>query len=66
MTDILQGKQVAVRYVDGVSLEVHHIEPFVVVELRAELSNLVLLCTACHDWVHGKLNTERLYLGSVA
>lgn len=42
---------------------IHHIVSFSVVELRVELTNLALLCGACHRWVHSRANTERLYLG---
>lgn len=51
-----------ITYQEGATLEVHHIVPFAVVELRAVVSNLVLLCTSCHDFVHGKENTKRLFL----
>lgn len=39
-------------------LHVHHIVSFAVVELRAEASNLVLLCSKCHRWVHSKQNAN--------
>lgn len=41
---------------------IHHIVPFQVKELRAELSNLVLLCTACHRFVHSKANVNRDFI----
>ncbi len=48
---------------DGVIIEIHHKVSFAVVELRAVLSNLVLLCTKCHDWVHGRKNVNKEFLG---
>lgn len=41
---------------------VHHIVSFAVRELRAEVSNLVLLCPDCHRFVHSRANTERKFL----
>lgn len=37
---------------------VHHIVSFAVTETRADPSNLVLLCHACHMFVHSKKNTN--------
>lgn len=42
---------------------VHHIVSFAVRELRAEASNLALLCEPCHMWVHSKNNVDRQFLG---
>lgn len=39
------------------SIAIHHIVSFRVKVLRAELSNLVLLCTPCHRWVHSPRNS---------
>ena len=44
------------------SFHIHHIVPFKNKETRCALSNLMLLCHACHGWVHSKKNTERLYI----
>jgi len=41
---------------------IHHIEGFANNELRAEPSNLVLLCEACHHFVHSKRNLLREHL----
>lgn len=43
-------------------LHVHHIVSFAVEELRAEVSNLVLLCTACHQFVHSRKNTRHEFI----
>ncbi len=43
-------------------LEIHHIESFSVVEKRADVDNLVLLCEECHDFVHSRQNIARIYL----
>lgn len=44
------------------TFHIHHIVSFMVRELRAETSNLVLLCDKCHRWVHSKKNTEKLFI----
>ena len=44
-------------------LHIHHIVTFANKELRAETSNLVLLCADCHHWVHSKENTNNDYIG---
>lgn len=44
------------------TFHIHHIVSFMVRELRAEVSNLVLLCNGCHRWVHGKENTEKKFI----
>lgn len=41
---------------------IHHIESFANRELRADADNLVLLCEACHHFVHSKRNIERAFL----
>lgn len=51
---------------DEVRFDIHHIVPFAdSVELRAEPSNLALLCYDCHMWVHSNENTEGEYLATV-
>ena len=47
------------------TFHIHHIVSFMVRELRAEISNLVLLCKGCHKWVHSKSNTEKLFIKKV-
>lgn len=44
------------------ALHIHHIASFAITELRAEPTNLVLLCQKCHAWVHGSENVEREYI----
>lgn len=45
------------------AFHVHHIKSFARhVDLRASPENLVLLCAPCHRWVHGKENTENLFI----
>lgn len=46
------------------TFDIHHIVGFEVVELRCEVSNLVLLCEECHYWVHSNANTEREFICS--
>jgi len=41
---------------------IHHIKSFQDKELRAELNNLILLCEACHQWVHSKGNKNNEYI----
>ena len=41
---------------------IHHIESFANADLRADIDNLVLLCEACHRFIHSKKNTGREYL----
>ncbi len=41
---------------------IHHIKSFAVRSLRARLSNLVLLCSGCHKFVHSKKNTRQVFI----
>lgn len=41
---------------------IHHIVSFAVEALRAEPSNLALLCRDCHFWVHSRANVDRVFL----
>jgi len=43
----------------------HHIVPFEVVELRCVLSNLILFCKKCHNWVHSRKNKKGEYIEAV-
>ena len=45
------------------AFDIHHIVGFENRELRAELSNLVILCERCHYWVHSNKNTGKLFIG---
>ncbi len=44
------------------TFHVHHIVSFMVRELRAIPSNLVLLCKPCHLFVHSGRNTEKQFI----
>lgn len=44
------------------NFHIHHIVSFQCKALQTEPSNLVLLCKACHKFVHGKHNTERKFI----
>lgn len=46
----------------GVPMHVHHIVSFADGDLRAETSNLVLVCQICHLWIHSKRNVNRDYI----
>ena len=46
-------------------MHIHHIEPFATEMLRANIKNLVLLCEACHQFVHSRENVHREYLPQV-
>ncbi len=50
---------------DELSFDLHHIVGFEYVPLRAEVSNLVLLCEKCHYWVHGKQNVDRDFIKEI-
>ena len=41
---------------------IHHIESFAVIEKRADVTNLILLCEICHHWVHSKKNIKKEFL----
>ena len=47
---------------DADCYHIHHIVSFALVELRAEVSNLVLLCRSCHHFVHSRENTEQQFI----
>lgn len=44
------------------TFHIHHVWSFQIVELRANPAILVLLCRACHLWVHSKANTTGAWL----
>ena len=46
----------------GIELHIHHKVSFGVTSLRSALSNLVLLCRACHAFVHSRRNTGHEFL----
>lgn len=44
---------------------IHHIVSFQNVELRSEITNLILFCKECHRWVHSKKNKEKLFIKGI-
>ena len=48
---------------EGDEFHIHHIISFEVEELRMVLSNLVLLCSDCHHWVHSNANVNNEFIG---
>lgn len=50
------------RHHKDLLMHIHHIVSFTVRELRAEPSNLVLLCADCHHWVHSSANVNRDFI----
>lgn len=44
------------------NLHVHHIVSFSNKKLRAEKSNLILLCKKCHNFVHSKANIDNEFI----
>jgi hypothetical protein len=44
------------------AFHIHHVWSFQIEELRANPAILVLLCRACHLWVHSKANATRAWL----
>jgi 5-methylcytosine-specific restriction endonuclease McrA len=41
---------------------IHHVVSFAIKHLRAEPSNLILLCEECHRWVHSNANANREFI----
>ena len=62
--DWLVENYIALRRDDSPDMpfHIHHVVSFADKELRAEPSNLVLLCEACHQFVHSRENLTREYL----
>lgn len=46
-------------------MHIHHIESFASVDLRAVVKNLILVCEACHRFIHSKANAGREYLPKI-
>jgi endogenous inhibitor of DNA gyrase (YacG/DUF329 family) len=44
------------------SFDIHHIVSFENKELRAEASNLILVCEKCHYWIHSRKNKNKLFI----
>jgi hypothetical protein len=50
----------------SIQFDIHHIVSFADnKELRAEPSNLVLLCRPCHLWVHSNENTDKKFIKEI-
>lgn len=47
------------------AFDIHHIVSFECKELRAVLSNLVLLCEGCHYWVHSSNNVNKEFIRDI-
>jgi len=45
------------------TFHIHHIESFMVRELRAVVSNLALMCKRCHLFVHSNANATKEFIG---
>lgn len=43
-------------------MHLHHVVSFAVKELRAEPSNLILVCVTCHRWIHSRQNVHKEFL----
>jgi len=50
----------------GGRFHIHHKVSFKVKKLRAEPSNLMLLCNICHAFIHSRANVQKLYIEGVA
>lgn len=44
------------------TFHIHHIVSFMVEELRTDVTNLVLLCSECHIWVHSNKNKTKEFI----
>lgn len=44
---------------------IHHIISFAYTPLRADPSNLILLCRPCHLWVHSRKNIEKQFIKEI-
>lgn len=49
----------------GIPFHIHHVTSFAVKALRAEASNLLLVCEPCHQWIHSRRNVNREYLQEI-
>lgn len=47
------------------TFHIHHIVSFQVRESRTDVSNLILVCSDCHKWIHGKNNKNNDFIGEV-
>ena len=49
----------------GIPFHIHHVTSFAAKALRAEASNLLLVCEPCHHWIHSRRNVNREYLQEI-
>ena len=61
--DKVKCQRCFVKENEGIPFHIHHIIGFRNKELRADTTNLILLCEVCHRFVHSKLNKNREFLG---
>lgn len=47
---------------NDIEMHIHHITSFVVKDMRCDLNNLILVCKKCHNWIHSKKNTDKLFV----
>jgi hypothetical protein len=47
---------------DRGTFHIHHKVSFQIVELRADINNLILLCSDCHNWVHSRENINKEFI----
>lgn len=55
-------RRCGIKKYSDMPFHIHHIKSFRDKELRADIDNLVLLCEACHQWVHSKGNKNNDYI----
>jgi hypothetical protein len=51
--------------VEGLQFHVHHIVSFKEESLRSEVTNLVLLCKPCHNFVHSRENVNNEFIQKI-
>jgi hypothetical protein len=61
--DNAQCQRFKIKENEGVPFHIHHIISFRNKELRADTTNLILLCEICHSWIHSKNNKNSEFLG---
>lgn len=54
-----------IHYTKGVSLHIHHVVSFMILDKRLDIDNLITLCDTCHRWVHSNMNTTKDFIMEV-